>query len=206
MKHGIKIPRRDKEQMLKFLQDGPEEGHPPEWVYWAAGVCITSPALDVASDDDDESDSFSSSDTDKEEYLPFLHLPKNPNGLRCRCGSDTHLTTNSHACKLNPRNLVGSDVDVDVAEHDDAVPDAVASPQRRSRTRDDIEDAPPRRRRCRNYLRPNAEVEVLYEDHWWPAKIKFKHRGDNGYAIKYHDEEECEEPNVPAERIRSPQD
>jgi hypothetical protein len=45
-------------------------------------------------------------------------------------------------------------------------------------------------------------VEVLYEDKWWPARIVFKHRGDAGYAIHYHDEDGCEEQNVEENRIR----
>ena len=39
-------------------------------------------------------------------YQPFLHLPPNPDGRTCKCGSTTHLTVQSHACPLNPRNQV----------------------------------------------------------------------------------------------------
>ena len=77
--------------------------------------------------------------------------------------------------------------------------------RRRNTSSGDANSAPPRRRRRRrttNYLRANKEVEVLYDGKWWPGRIKFKHRGNNGYAIHYHDEAGCEEANVSTNRIR----
>ena len=47
--------------------------------------------------------------------------------------------------------------------------------------------------------RKNDEVEVLYEDVWWKAKILFMHRGT--YAVRYYDDN-CEEDKIPASRIR----
>jgi len=238
MRHGIKIPSRDKDQMMTFLQEGPAEGQPPAWVDWTAGVAVATAA--AAAGSDEESSCSSDREDSDEEYLPFLHLRENANGQRCRCGSKTHLTVNAHACPLNPRNIITTPVDgdddgpadagpadaapadaandaaSDDAASDDDTPDehaaeeavpAVTLPFRRPRTVDNSNacDPPPRRRRRGNYLKANAEVEVLYENVWWPATIKFKHRGDKGYAVKYRDDEECEEANVPADRIRPPE-
>ena len=101
MKHGIKIPTQYKEEMLNFLREGPPEGAAPGWIDW--GDLVPS-----SSDDDDNGDSSSEASADDSDsgvdYAPFLTLPKNKNGRKCRCGSDTHCTTQSHACPLNPRN------------------------------------------------------------------------------------------------------
>ena len=101
MKHGIKIPTQYKEEMLNFLREGPPEGAAPGWIDW--GDLVSS-----SSDEDDSGDSsseVSGGDSDSDDvYAPFLALPKNKNGRTCRCGSDTHYTTQSHACPLNPRN------------------------------------------------------------------------------------------------------
>ena len=101
MKHGIKIPQQYKEEMLNLLVEGPPEGAAPGWIDW--GDLVPS-----SSDDDDNGDSSSEASTDDSDsgvdYAPFLTLPKNKNGRKCRCGSDTHCTTQSHACPLNPRN------------------------------------------------------------------------------------------------------
>lgn len=236
MQHGIAISDETQEEMQHFLEAGLPAGEPPSWITWSADDDSDDSHVPPLIDDDSEVTSDGDDDSNDDNHLPFLHLAKNTGGRKCRCGSDTHLTVNSHACPLNPRNVraghddgdvadvvTGHDNDVvdaddnDVADaiagHDDDVVDAVsghdddvALPQRRSRMHVDIVDAPPRRRRRHNYLKANSEVEVLYENNWWPAKIKFKHRGNNGYAIQYHDEEECEEPNVPEVRIRPPQE
>ena len=100
MKHGITIPDSDKEEMLHFLTEGPPDAPPPSWISWPAGVreeFSEEEPNDEPDDDDDDSD---------DDYAPFLHLPKNPGGRTCRCGSDTHMTVNSHACPLNPRYVV----------------------------------------------------------------------------------------------------
>ena len=100
MKHGITIPDSDKEEMLRFLTEGPPDAPPPSWISWPAGVreeFSEEEPNDEPDDDDDDSD---------DDYAPFLHLPKNPGGRTCRCGSDTHMTVNSHACPLNPRYVV----------------------------------------------------------------------------------------------------
>lgn len=101
MRHGITISDRDKEEMLGFLDRGVADGQPPSWINW------TVHGTDTTSDDAEESSA--SSETSEEEYQPFLHLRPNPDGKRCRCGSTTHLTVNSHACPLNPRNRDDND-------------------------------------------------------------------------------------------------
>ena len=98
-----------------------------------------------------------------------------------------NLTTNSHTCPLNPRNqdceMATDNVVADVVENvttaavcppvDEEVAEATttaARPKRRQRDEGDDDDhattaTPPRRRRrlTTNYLRKNAEVEVVYE-------------------------------------------
>ena len=99
MRHGISIPTPEKEEMLNFLTEGPPEGEAPGWIDWGDNISSSS------EDNDDDNTSSESSDNDSDgEDLPFLTLPKNKNGRTCRCGSDTHLTIQSHACRLNPRN------------------------------------------------------------------------------------------------------
>jgi len=239
MKHGIVIPAEERDEMVSFLTAGLQDAQPPAWITWA--VDADADNIDAPNDDHATSSSSESDDDgDGDECLPFLHLPLNPDGRKCRCGSDTHLTVNSFACPLNARNRVDDDDDnaapadaapaddahADDAHADDTTPDEdahaddttpdedldddtpdEAAPDapvcRGRRRRDDTTvAAPPARRRKTNFLKKNADVEVLYEDKWWPARIVFKHRGDAGYAIHYHDEDGCEEQNVEENRIR----
>ena len=233
MKHGIAIPQEEKDEMQSFLRNGPVRGDPPAWIDWDVADDEIPELVDNSSSDG--GDEYAE-DSDGDDPIPFLHLPLNPAGRTCRCGSRTHRTITSHACPLNPRNSVDGDDDnaapadaapadattaddapadaatADDAHADDTTPDedldeAVPSVRGRRR-RDDGDDnaAPERRRGRRNFMQKNADVEVLYEAKWWPARIIFKHRGNAGYAVHYHDEEGCEEENVPEERIRSPQD
>ena len=96
MRHGITISDRDKEEMLGFFARGVADGQPPSWISWVV--------YDNTTDDPEITGSPVSSEESDEEYHPFVHLRENPDGKRCRCGSTTHLTVNSHACPLNPRN------------------------------------------------------------------------------------------------------
>ena len=73
---------------------------PPAWVEWDTASGSESSETSVQ----DES-SRSSDSSDDDEYRPFMHLPANPDGRRCHCGSTTHMTVNSFACPLNPRNV-----------------------------------------------------------------------------------------------------
>ena len=92
IRHGIRIPDIEKEEMLQYLQEGPPEGQPPAWINWDDGAdppddgAVSSLESDVQQFDEDS----------EEDYVSFLHLPKNKGGKKCRCGSDTHLTVNSH--------------------------------------------------------------------------------------------------------------
>lgn len=96
MHHGITISDRDKEEMLGFFARGVADGQPPSWISWVV--------YDNTTDDPEITGSPVSSEESDGEYHPFVHLRENPDGKRCRCGSTTHLTVNSHACPLNPRN------------------------------------------------------------------------------------------------------
>jgi len=115
IRHGINIPRHDKDEMLDFLANGPADTL-PEWVNWTVDT--------PASPDDDSSDTSTShevsSEEDSDEETPFLHLPQNPGGRKCRCGSSTHLTIRSHACPLNPRNRDSNDGDDDDSNDGDS--------------------------------------------------------------------------------------
>ena len=110
MRHGIKIPAAYKEEMLRLLADGPRDAPPPAWVDWEAGAVL--PREDDDANNEESSEVSSSEDSDGDN-LPFLVLPQNPDGRKCRCGSSTHLTVQSHACPLNPRNLNDGDGDSD---------------------------------------------------------------------------------------------
>ena len=100
-RHGIRIPKSCKNEMLELLEAGPRTAAPPPWVDWGAGANVHVDAVDDYESDSDNND-FYRPDED-EDYTPFLVLPKNKDGRVCRCGSDTHLTVQSHACPLNPR-------------------------------------------------------------------------------------------------------
>ena len=123
MKHGIKIPREDREEMLHYLEHGPGNGPetPPTWINWSDNQTTT-----ATTGDDDESSSSSVSDEEDTDgpYVPFAHIPKNKNGKKCRCGSDTHLTTNHSACPLNKkrRRTTPSEDDSDSDESNTTFP------------------------------------------------------------------------------------
>jgi len=132
MRHGITITESATNQMLRFLNTSREDAvrEPPAWVEWDTASDSESSESSVEAEAEAES-SGSSDSGDDDEYRPFLHLPPNPDGKRCRCGSTTHMTVNSHACPLNPRNIVANATTVrdddaagngddDVAESDDA--------------------------------------------------------------------------------------
>ena len=234
MRHGIPIPAAEREEMLRFLRARLPPGPPPAWKQWHPEDPDLTPDEDEGRDTPEES-----SEEEGDEYVPYLHLPENSGGRTCRCGSRTHLTTNSHACPLNPRNQhaesgcpvvtvtgnagaaeaaattagTATTVPVNAGAAEAAATTASAAAttdgrsvrRRRNTSSGDANAAPPRRRRRRrttNYLRANKEVEVLYDGKWWPGRIKFKHRGNNGFAIHYHDEAGCEEANVSTARIR----
>ena len=101
MRHGITICDRDKNEMLGFFDRGIADGPPPSWIEWR--VRDTN---NTNTDDVENAESSAASESEDEEYQAFMHLRQNPDGKRCRCGSTTHLTINSHACPLNPRNRV----------------------------------------------------------------------------------------------------
>ena len=93
----------EREEMLRFLCVRLSPGPPSAWKQWSR---FEDP--DLTPDENEGSDtSAESSDEEREEYVPFLHLPDNPDDRTCRCGSHTQLTTNSHTCPLNPRNQDG---------------------------------------------------------------------------------------------------
>jgi len=171
MQHGIAIPESEKNEMLNFLTTSRDDvdHEPPTWVEWSTASDTESSAESHA--DDNSSESSSSSD-EEEEYRPFLHLPPNPDGRRCRCGSTTHMTVNSFACPLNPRNTVARD---GVAENDASSnendKDAGHVPvrrrrlglptrrrRRRSNVANDVIAPPPRRPRIEKD--PNVELRV----------------------------------------------
>ena len=99
MRHGIPIPAAEREEMLRFLRARLPPGPPPAWKQWHPEDPDLTPDEDEGRDTSEES-----SEEEGDEYVPYLHLPENSGGRTCRCGSRTHLTTNSHACPLNPRN------------------------------------------------------------------------------------------------------
>ena len=116
MHHGIVIPDSDMDEMMDFIleYDKDVEESPPAWIDWDSGAPL--PHADPISDG--ETESITSGDESADDgRLPFLQLPKNPNGKLCKCGSDTHLTVQSFACPLNNRyranNDDGSDDDGD---------------------------------------------------------------------------------------------
>ena len=116
MRHGITISDRDKEEMLGFFGRGIPDGQPPSWISWFV--------YDATTDDAEIPESPVSSEDSDEEYQPFVHLRENPDGKRCRCGSTTHLTVNSHACPLNPRNRDDNDDGTGERENDNAKDDS----------------------------------------------------------------------------------
>ena len=114
MRHGITIRGTHVNEMMTFLDTSREDAdhQPPAWVEWhTASSCESS----ESTIENESSGSSDSSDDDGDEYTPFLHLPENPDGRRCRCGSTTHMTINSFACPLNPRNVAAAGATV----HDD---------------------------------------------------------------------------------------
>ena len=116
MRHGITISDRDKEEMLGFFARGVADGQPPSWISWVV--------YDRTTDDPEIPGSPVSSEETDEEYHPFVHLRENPDGKRCRCGSTTHLTVNSHACPLNPRNRDDKDDGTGESKNTDDQPGA----------------------------------------------------------------------------------
>ena len=110
MRHGIEVPECDADQMLHFLNTSRQDAdhEPPLWEEWDTVPGTTS---SENSDRSESSGSPSDSSDDDDEYRPFLHLPPNPDGKRCRCGSTTHMTINSFACPLNPRNKAADAAD-----------------------------------------------------------------------------------------------
>ena len=224
-KHGIKIPLEDREEMNMLLNEGPPDVAPPPWVQWDVYADVD----DSDSSDVDESSSDVSEDAEPSEYRPFLELPKNKDGRTCRCGSQTHLTTSSHACPLNPRNIGRTDTRrrprASVGEDNCTVPmrrrrssvsdseDSHVSNSDDSHVSDsegindsDIDTPVPnvaRGQRCsKTYCKRNARVDVWYENKWWSAQILFKHRGNNGYAVKYNDDQGSVQQHVPLTQMR----
>lgn len=130
IKHGISIPECDSSEMLRFLTTprADADREPPAWGEWKT-------ASESESSETSAESSVSSDDDDDDEYQPFLKLPENPDGRRCRCGSTTHMTINSFACPMNPRNLtenvngatVGRGDDADAINDNDDDDDADAS-------------------------------------------------------------------------------
>ena len=108
--------------MLSFLTTprGGADRSPPAWGEWQT-------ASESDSSESSAESSVSSDDDGDDEYQPFLKLPENPDGRRCRCGSTTHMTINSFACPMNPRNItenvhgatVGRGDDADASNDDD---------------------------------------------------------------------------------------
>ena len=96
MRTGLAFPDDEKEEMMYFLKYGP--AIPPKWIDWSKHQ-VGEQVLD------DESEESTSSDEPEVnvEYVPFRHFKKNPDGKLCRCGSNTHLTTNHRACRLRKR-------------------------------------------------------------------------------------------------------
>ena len=118
MRHGIAIPSSEKDEMMNFLNTPRDdvEQQPPTWVEWATEAdSDTESTVHV----DDSESSSSGDEEEEEEYRPFMHLPPNPDGRRCRCGSTTHMTNNSFACPLNPRNVAAAAATT-IARDDDA--------------------------------------------------------------------------------------
>ena len=116
MRHGITIRGTHADEMMTFLNTSREDAdhQPPAWVEWHTASSCESSESTIENESSGSSDS--SDDDDDDEYQPFLHLPENPDGRRCRCGSTTHMTINSFACPLNPRNVAAAGATV----HDDA--------------------------------------------------------------------------------------
>ena len=133
MRHGIAIPQRDANEMLEFLRTSRDDAdnEPPAWVEWDTESDSESSESSV------QHESSGSSDSSDDEYLPFMNLPANPDGKKCRCGSTTHMTVNSFACPLNPRNVAANAAtarddaavvhDDDVSDSDDGDDDAAES-------------------------------------------------------------------------------
>ena len=82
MRHGIKIADEEKQEMLRFCRDGPEDAPPPAWVDWEAGV--VSGEEEDEEDDDGSSSTSDDDDAGEETCLPFLQLRKNKDGRKCR--------------------------------------------------------------------------------------------------------------------------
>ena len=169
MRHGIAIIERDRAEMLSFLTVARAdcEQVPPVWGEWS-----------TASDTDgDDTESFVGSESSDEEgeYRPFLQLPPNPDGRRCRCGSTTHMTVSSFACPLNPRNNAVNDAgdnDAGESESDDNDPPA---------TRHDAGDNdPPVTRRLRLGLPTRRRRQIVgTENNIVESPVSCRRRIDN---------------------------
>ena len=181
------------------------------------------------SDGEKEESADVSSSEDDTPNLGWLHLPKNRNGKKCRCGSETHQTVSSLACPLNPRNARSDDGGSDDDNSDGGSGDDTSDggsgddsqegdcrPQKRpssgseestpkkcrrpNRAKNNLETQ--RRESFLRNLRKNSIVEVEYDGKWWKARIMFKYRGVDKWAVKYFDDIENEEGHVEASRIR----
>ena len=147
MRTGLTFPDDEKEEMMYFLKYGPGPrlgpAIPPMWIDWSNYQVREQ----VSADESEESNSSDESEVD-DEYVPFLHYKKNPDGKLCRCGSDTHLTTNHRACRLRKR----------------ARPEPADS---------DEEDSPTSRARSEKFPYPvGTKVAMDFGDHGqWPGEI-----------------------------------
>lgn len=96
--HPCHIPFSDQREMLQFLNDGPSENIPPEWIPWG----------DMMVEEAEEPVAAASTTTVPTSprrgalWRPFLQPRVNENGKTCRCGSRTHLKITHRACPLNP--------------------------------------------------------------------------------------------------------
>ena len=99
--HPCHIPFPDQREMLRFLNDGPSECTPPEWIPWGDVVVEEAdhPAAAAATT------TVPTSPRRGAVWRPFNQPRVNDNGKRCRCGSRTHLKITHHACPLNPERV-----------------------------------------------------------------------------------------------------
>ena len=147
---GLAFPDDEKEEMMYFLKYGP--AIPPKWIDWSKHQ-VGEQVLDDESEESTSSDEPEAND----EYVPFRHFKQNPDGKLCRCGSNTHLTTNHRACRLRKR----------------ARPETTDS---------DEEDSPTCRARSEKFPYPiGTKVAVDFGHHGqWPGEIIELYEDDAG--------------------------